>query len=473
MKKMYKRVINLRDEVDQIREKILVNRPPETVKNMRAQDIKKIETLQKSLEQILDLLKGNKVKGIRIHGPLGIGKTTIMLNLNNHEQVAKMFDIVIWLKVSKEGSKENLSRKCLQLDIVQRLQLKMGDTSNADEVSQRILMELKDKNYLLLLDDVEDDINLYEIRIPYSNNRSKIVLTTRLHHVCSSMVKKEIKVTYLSIDEAWKMFQDVLGSPKLVENPEIGPLAWLVCRECGGLPLLIEKVANTFKLKNDMYLWSEGLNSWRMWPEKECQGIREMYKLLKFCYDDLDEDRQKKCFLYVSFTKLRNGNATQEVAFGHNMISKLSRLEELVIDMKSPEQWSNEVVENIIKEVASLKELKILKFCISNKVVDFIKLGEISKASGSFKFSLVAKTQNILKFLTSSSMKVPFNKKNAAKLQTIEAEQQWWEALQWQNDEDKEWYDILDKSFLFCGEKIRLIFLLLSFMDMDISVFVL
>ncbi|XP_028082459.1 probable disease resistance protein At1g62630 [Camellia sinensis] len=179
-----------------------------------------------------------------------------------------------------------------------------------------------------------------------------------------------------------------------------------------------------------------------------------MYKLLKFCYDDLDEDRQKKCFLYgalypedidintnsllecwaaedllgndhgktktsvmiarcmlnrlmnvslleealdirgsgvnnipphieklihlrrllVSFTKLRNGNATQEVAFGYNMISKLSRLEELVIDMKSPEQWSNEVVENIIKEVASLKELKILKFCISNKVVDFIKL---------------------------------------------------------------------------------------------------
>ncbi|KAF5951959.1 hypothetical protein HYC85_009903 [Camellia sinensis] len=97
MKKMYKRVINLRDEGDQIREKILVNRPPETV-----------------VKQILDLLKGNKVKGIRIHGPLGIGKTTIMLNLNNHEQVVKMFDIVIWLKVSKVGSKENLSRKCLQ-----------------------------------------------------------------------------------------------------------------------------------------------------------------------------------------------------------------------------------------------------------------------------------------------------------------------------------------------------------------------
>ena len=169
---MYKRVINLRDEGDQIREKILVNRPPETVVNMRAPDIKKFETLQKSLKQILDLLKGNQVKGIRIHGPLGIGKTTIMLNLNNHEQVAKMFDIVIWLKVSKEGSKENLSRKCLQQDNVQRIQLKMGDTSNADEVAQRILTELKDKNYLLLLDDVKDDLNLYDIGIPYSYNHS-------------------------------------------------------------------------------------------------------------------------------------------------------------------------------------------------------------------------------------------------------------------------------------------------------------
>ncbi|KAF5951960.1 hypothetical protein HYC85_009904 [Camellia sinensis] len=198
---------------------------------------------------------------------------------------------------------------------------------------------MKDKNYLLLLDDVKDDINLYEIGIPYSNNRSKIVSMTRLHHVCSSMVKKEIRVTYLSTNRAWKMFQDVLGSPNLLKIQKLGHLHSECaksamegeCAECGGLPLLIEKVANTFKLKNDMYLW-------------------------------------------ISFTKLRNGNATQEAAFGYSMISKLSRLEELVIDMKSPEQWSNEVVENIIKEVASLKELKILKFCISNKVVDFIKL---------------------------------------------------------------------------------------------------
>ncbi|KAE9446796.1 hypothetical protein C3L33_21302, partial [Rhododendron williamsianum] len=112
------------------------------------------------------------------------------------------------------------------------------------------------------------------------------------------MVDKAIKVAYLSLDESWKMFQDVLGSKKLIQDLRIGPVARQVCRECSGLPLLIEKVANTFKLKNTESLWSDGLNSWRMWPSQECKSIKEIYELLRFCYDDMGDDRYKECFLY-------------------------------------------------------------------------------------------------------------------------------------------------------------------------------
>ncbi|KAL7235662.1 hypothetical protein ACSBR1_019036 [Camellia fascicularis] len=624
MIKMYKKVTNLLNEGNQIRDKILVDQPPETVVQRRGPDINKFETLRKPLEQILDLLEKDNVKGIRIHGTVGIGKTTIMLNLNNHEQVSKKFDIVIWLTVSKEGSKKNLSREHLQQAIVQRMEIKMEGASNADKVAQRIFKELKGKKYLLLLDDVKEDLNLNEIGIPESNNGCKIVLTTRLRQVCSSMVDRVIKVTYLSLDEAWKMFQDVLGSPKLIANQKIRKLAWRVCKECSGLPLLIEKVANTFRLKNTEYLWSDGLNSWRMWPEKECQGIREMYKLLKFCYDDLDDDMYKKCFLYgalypedsdintdyllecwaaedllgnddcatkesimighlilsrlknvslleegkndnrvtmhkfirqvalyisegepdckylvktskalrqppdekswsekkrislgdnklnwlpdspncsllstlflqknstldmipalffehmknlrvldlsdtgikllpsslsilillkilylnnckhlvelpsdiielvhlealdiqgsgvdnipphiekliclkrlrVSFpTKSGNENVSQEVHFNYHIISKLSKLEELVIDVKSPEQWSNEVVENIIKEVAALQEMKSLKFSFSDKIVDVIEVAPMT-----LRIS-VPKATILLSFIGSSSWK--------------------------------------------------------------------
>ncbi|KAI8025236.1 hypothetical protein LOK49_LG02G02624 [Camellia lanceoleosa] len=92
MIKMYKEVTNLLNEGNQIRNKILVDQPPEIVVERKAPDINKFKTLRKPLEQILDLLEKDNVKGIRIHGTVGIGKTTIMLNLNKHEQVAKKFD---------------------------------------------------------------------------------------------------------------------------------------------------------------------------------------------------------------------------------------------------------------------------------------------------------------------------------------------------------------------------------------------
>ncbi|KAG5525747.1 hypothetical protein RHGRI_032137 [Rhododendron griersonianum] len=299
MKKMHEKVIYLLRDSNEIRDKMLVDRAPEPVIKREGPDIRKFETLRKPLEKILGWLKRYKVKGIGIYGTVGIGKTTVMLNLNNHDQVATMFDIVIWLTVSKEESKENLKREHLLCTIAQRLKLTMAGTSNTDEVAQRIRTELKGKKYLLLLDDVKECLSLNEIGIPVSNNGSKIVLTTRMRHVCNNeMVDKAIKVAYLSPDESWKMFQDVLGSKKLIEDLIIGPLAWQVCRECSGLPLLIEKVANTFKLKNTENLWSEGLNSWRMWPREECKGIREMYELLRFCYNELGDDRYKKCFLY-------------------------------------------------------------------------------------------------------------------------------------------------------------------------------
>ncbi|KAE9446803.1 hypothetical protein C3L33_21299, partial [Rhododendron williamsianum] len=79
--------------------------------------------------------------------------------------------------------------------------------------------------------------------------------------------------------------------------------------------------------------------------------------------------------LRVSFSASQNENATQEVNFNYEVISKLSILEELVINVKSPEIWSDDVEENIMKEVATLKEFKSLKFCFPDKVVNVVEVG--------------------------------------------------------------------------------------------------
>ncbi|KAE9446168.1 hypothetical protein C3L33_21934, partial [Rhododendron williamsianum] len=83
---------------------------------------------------------------------------------------------------------------------------------------------------------------------------------------------------------------------------------------------------------------------------------------------------EKLIFLKRLWVSFRIGNDIQDVSFNYDMISKLSRLEELVIDMKSPEQWTNEVLENIMKEVAMLQKFKRLKVCFSNRIVDVIEV---------------------------------------------------------------------------------------------------
>ncbi|KAI7981027.1 Disease resistance protein PIK5-NP [Camellia lanceoleosa] len=76
----------------------------------------------------------------------------------------------------------------------------------------------------------------------------------------------------------------------------------------------------------------------------------------------------------VSFAKCEGENDTTEVEFNCNVISKLSKLEELVIDVKSPRHKSNKVVVNIIKNVVTLKKLTKLQFCFLDEVVDVMEV---------------------------------------------------------------------------------------------------
>ncbi|KAK2994185.1 hypothetical protein RJ640_002277 [Escallonia rubra] len=163
MKEKASAVIRLLEEERQFRS-ILVDREPERVVKMTPPDIKDFPTLQRPLEQILVWLKEDEVKGIRVHGALATGKTTIMQNLNDHSQVFETFGVVIWLKVSTGVNKGNISTQELQQAIARRLMIR--DINGVDEVAKAIKDSLKDKKYLLLLDDVRQDLNMDEIGIP-------------------------------------------------------------------------------------------------------------------------------------------------------------------------------------------------------------------------------------------------------------------------------------------------------------------
>ena len=278
-------------EEGKLKRGVLVAELPEPVRKIHAPKIEDNSSLHKVVEDVVSFLDDKQIRIIGIWGRVGTGKTTIMQNLNNHKDIAKMFDIVIWAPVSKEWS-----LKKLQGAIMQRLKLNVESTAGIEENAWRISEELKGKKCLILVDEIFDLIDLHEVMGIQDNLESKVVLASRLRDICKDMEADElINVKPLSDHEAFNMFKEKVG--RSIHFPGIKPVAELVVRECGGLPLLIDRVARTFRKKErNVSLWRDALNNLRRW--ENTQGMDEVLEFLRFCYDNLDSDAKKVCFLY-------------------------------------------------------------------------------------------------------------------------------------------------------------------------------
>jgi disease resistance protein RPS2 len=270
----------------------VVEKPPERVITMHAPKIEEKSSLHLAVKEILGHLRTPDVRRVGLWGIVGVGKTAILQNVNNNADVAKMFDIVIWLTVS-----EDLSIEKLQRAIMQRLKLKVEDISAPDDIAERIRTELEHKKYLLLLDEVSEVFDLHKIGISCNQNDSKVVLATRYFHICDGMeTDAEVQVLRLSEVDAYKMFLEKLG--RNVNLSGIEPIARKVACECSCLPFLIEKIASAFKRYKENYeLWSEGLRRLQ-WLNTKVQGMDEVIGFLEFCYNQLGDEEKKFCFLY-------------------------------------------------------------------------------------------------------------------------------------------------------------------------------
>ena len=123
-----------------------------------------------------------------------------------------------------------------------RLKLNVESTTGIEENAWRISKELKGKKFLILVDEIFDFIDQHEVMDIQDNLESKVVLASRLRDICEDMeVDELINVKPLSNHEAFNMFNEKVG--RSIHFPRIKPVHELVARECGGLPLLIDRVA--------------------------------------------------------------------------------------------------------------------------------------------------------------------------------------------------------------------------------------
>ncbi|CAA6674077.1 unnamed protein product [Spirodela intermedia] len=230
---------------------LLIQAPPPAVVPQPISSASIVDA-EKTLSEIRSLLEDNEAPVIGIYG-LGGGSGG--------------FDLVIWVTVSKE-----LDVRKVQEDIAVRL----GYSQHPTDRVNTLLSALSKRNFLLLLDDLWEKLDLEAVGVPFSSsfrNGSKVVFTTRSEKVCNDMdAQRKVKVPLLNRKSSWKLFCQKLGREEDQWDPSMRSLA---------------------------EAWQEALMALKGIPV-ELGDMKEVLILLKFSFDRLKDTSAKECLLYCA-----------------------------------------------------------------------------------------------------------------------------------------------------------------------------
>eukprot|EP00261_Vitis_vinifera_P019972 XP_010650657.2 PREDICTED: probable disease resistance RPP8-like protein 2 [Vitis vinifera] len=217
---------------------------------------------------------------IPIMGMQGIGKTTLANLIYNHKAVVDHFPFAAW---RSDGYRFQLRNKG---ELMQSGRSQCRVWSNQYEMQQLIPFLINDRslivvdNWNFLVDDLE--------MLPDALNGSRIILTT-----CETKLPPNLKMKsdphplrLRTDEESWALFTHAL---KFSIPPELLKLKDEIAKRCGGLPLLIVKLAEALSHKDaTIEEWSTALQQFhhdqqQLWPNTLYKIHKDLSLYMRRC----------------------------------------------------------------------------------------------------------------------------------------------------------------------------------------------
>ncbi|XP_021720506.1 probable disease resistance protein At1g61190 [Chenopodium quinoa] len=303
------------DEIDAI-----INRKPNDdvtepvsrsdLKSIPNEFLKGLRSRVKLMEEILKKLRDDQVKAVGIFGMGAIGKTTLVTEISNHEEIKSMFEEIIMVEISEAPNMERI-----QDQIAEKIGLKLDGMHSVDQRRTKLYNRLERVSKLLIiLDNLWAKLDLSKVGIPEPNKFHvepnkfcKILVTSREKNVCEAMaISKDnvFEVTPLDYDESKQIFRARLGA-KIKDNDwedtQRVKMEKRMLNRCGGLPLAIVALADVLKNEESLEAW-EHFTSELEKPMSNSlakfRGVhRQVYSILETSYKLMEDEKKKRFFL--------------------------------------------------------------------------------------------------------------------------------------------------------------------------------
>ncbi|KAB1203858.1 putative disease resistance RPP13-like protein 1 [Morella rubra] len=246
---------------------------------------------------LLDDASGNELSVIAIVGMGGIGKSTLAKLIYNDDRVKKHFNLDAWVYVSEEFDLFKVTKT-----ILETVTLSTSDVKDLNRLQVTLKEKLREKKFLLVLDDVWNETHDYwealRNTIKSSMPGSKVIVTTRNERVALVMcafLTHHIKL--LSDEDCWSIFaKHAFPDSSYDVDQELETIGREIVGKCKGLPL----AAKTF----GTLLWSKlGADDWEKILKSELWTLphdgRNILLSLRLSYKHLPS-HLKRCFAYCS-----------------------------------------------------------------------------------------------------------------------------------------------------------------------------
>ncbi|GKV29289.1 hypothetical protein SLEP1_g38227 [Rubroshorea leprosula] len=279
---------------------------PETHSFLSSQVFGRDEDVSKIVRSLVDSSSQHDLPVMIIVGMAGLGKTTIAKAVLKNDKIREHFgDNKMWVCVS-----ENFDVKMILMEMLKSCGGSSsgdGDFGSKDIVMKKIQEKLREKNYLLILDDVWNEErqkweDLRDCLLGISGSkgsRGKVLVTTRLEDVASVMALTDEHIhrpRLLKEDECWTIIkQRAFGDNSVPEGLE--GIGKQIARRCKGVPLVANITGAILQNKRDKREW-QAITENCVWDSLEKQeGILD---IVKFSYDRLPTLALRQCFAFCS-----------------------------------------------------------------------------------------------------------------------------------------------------------------------------
>nr|UBY07282.1 NBS-LRR disease resistance protein [Dasypyrum villosum] len=241
-----------------------------------------------------------KLKVVTIVGFGGLGKTTLAKQV--YDKIGSLFNCKAFFSVSQRPD---------MTELLNNLQYKLGMNDlvssrarKVDDIIKELREHLKEKRYLIVVDDVWDESawNIIKCAFPEEGNGSRVIVTTRVEDVAGVACQNDREGIYrlkpLSEENSRmlllnRVFGSVHGCPAQLED-----IMAEILNKCHGLPLAVITIGSLLASEERSRRGWESIRDSLGALSATNPTLEEMKSILNLSYMHLPA-RLRACFLYL------------------------------------------------------------------------------------------------------------------------------------------------------------------------------